>query len=190
VKLNPNILDGWLNLSNFLLKLFDGTIDNEMKLNENLNDLNILHNIEQNNSNFEISNIYGKKKKSYFLYLLNLFMDGVSVFPGHPIMFYLLGLFSYHISIINNHNDDFHNIDYITNSKNTDSKNTDSKNMDSRNNGGARQSDYLYCAMVYITKSINLKILPDKDILFSFYPYQNEKRISINEGIYELYICL
>jgi hypothetical protein len=190
VKLNPNILDGWLNLSNFLLKLLDGTIDNEIKLNENLNDLNILHNIEQNNSNFEISNIYEKKKKKYFLYLLNLFMDGVSVFPGHPIMFYLLGLLSYHISIINNHNDEFHNIDYKTDSKNTDSKNTDSKNTDfqntdSRNISGVKQTDYLYCAMVYITKSINLEILPDKDILFSFYPYTDGKQISINKGIYE-----
>jgi hypothetical protein len=160
VKLHPSILDGWLNLSNFLLKLFDGTIDDETKLNENLNKLNILKKIALN-SNKKNLKIYEKKKKNYFLYLLKFFIDGVSVFPGCQVMFYILGILSYHISSIDNHN--FYNIDYIMDSKNTDSKNTDSINTDFRNTNsriirGGRQADHLYCAVEYINRYICLYI--------------------------------
>jgi hypothetical protein len=159
VKLNPHILDGWLNFCNFLLKLFDGTIDDKMKLNENLNEYNILKNIELN-SNKENLKIYEKKKRRYFLYLLKFFIDGVSVFPGCQVMLYLLGILSYHISLIDN--DNFYSVDYITDSKNTDSintnfKNTDSintdfRNTDSRNIRGGKQTDHLYCAVEYMNR--------------------------------------
>lgn len=130
------------------------------------------------NENFEKKN-YEKKKKNYLFYLLNLFIDGVSIFPGCPVFFYILGIISYHISLM-----DDYNADNLYSHMKIETQIPGYPDIETRvseypdiqigeERRGERNRDYLYCAVQYIYRYISRYIYVNTLIYIYVKSYSN-----------------